>query len=152
MGSTFNWPAAETGASISRPSSEASRSRSPSRSVSARVGVVTRAGASHRRRLPRRYVSFAFTERLVEVGVDPSAGSVGDAYDDALAESQIGLYKTELTRPEGPWRGVEHVDLETLNWVDWFNTERPHEALSDLTPMAAEELHYAAKNELMPTG
>jgi transposase InsO family protein len=79
-------------------------------------------------------------------------GSVGDAYDNALAESQIGLYKTELTRPEGPWRGVEHVELETLNWVDWFNTERPHEALSDLTPMAAEELHYAAKNKLMPTG
>jgi transposase InsO family protein len=72
-----------------------------------------RAGASHRRRFPRQYVSFAFTERLVEVGVDPSVGSVGDAYDNALAESQIGLYKTELTRPEGPWRGVEHVELET---------------------------------------
>jgi transposase InsO family protein len=84
---------------------------------------VTRAGASHRRRFPRQYVSFAFTERLVEVGVDPSVGSVGDAYDNALAESQIGLYKTELTRPEGPWRGVEHVELESLNWVDWFNTE-----------------------------
>jgi putative transposase len=99
-----------------------------------------------------QYVSFAFTERLVEAGVDPSVGSVGDAYDNALAESQIGLYKTELIRPEGPWRGVEHVELETLNWVDWFNTERPHEALHDLTPMAAEELHYAARDELRPTG
>jgi transposase InsO family protein len=83
---------------------------------------VTRTGASHRRRLPRQYVTFAFTERVVEVGVDPSVGSVGDAYNNALAESQIGLYKTEVTRPEGPWRGVEHVELETLNSVDWFNT------------------------------
>ncbi|CAB4744185.1 unannotated protein [freshwater metagenome] len=73
-------------------------------------------------------------------------------YDNALAESQIGLYKAELIRPEGPWRGVEHVELETLNWVDFFNTERPHEALDDLTPIAAEELHYAARNELTPTG
>jgi putative transposase len=57
-----------------------------------------------------------------------------------------------LIRPEGPWRGVEHVELETLNWVDFFNTERPHEAIDDLTPMAAEELHYASQNELEPTG
>jgi putative transposase len=106
----------------------------------------------HRPPEPAQYVSFAFTERLVEAGVDPSVGSVGDAYDNALAESQIGLYKTELIRPEGPWRGVEHVELETLNWVDWFNNERPHEALADLTPMTAEELHYAARNKLTPTG
>ena len=70
----------------------------------------------------------------IDEGVDPSVGSVGDAYDNALAESQIGLYKAELIRPEGPWRGVEHVELETLNWVDFFNDERPHEALYDLTP------------------
>jgi len=99
-----------------------------------------------------QYVSFAFTQRLVDEGVDPSVGSVGDAYDNALAESQIGLYKAELIRPEGPWCGVEHVELETVNWVDFFNNERPHEALNDLTPMAAEELHYAARNELTPTG
>lgn len=117
-----------------------------------REGVTDLTGLMHHTDAGSQYVSFAFTERLVEAGVDPSVGSVGDAYDNALAESQIGLYKTELIRPEGPWRGVEHVELETLNWVDWFNTERPHEALSDLTPMAAEELHYAAKNELTPTG
>jgi len=99
-----------------------------------------------------QYVSFAFTERLIEAGVDPSVGSVGDAYDNALAESQIGLYKSELIRPEGPWRGVEHVELETLHYVDWFNHERSHEALDDLTPCVAEELHYAARNELAPTG
>ena len=80
----------------------------------------------------------------------PSVGSVG--YDNALAESQIGLYKAELIRPEGPWRGVEHVELETLNCADCFNHHRPHEALDDLTPVAAEQLHYAARNQLRPTG
>jgi putative transposase len=98
-----------------------------------------------------QYVSFAFTERLIEAGVDASVGSVGDAYDNALAESQIGLYKTELIRPEGPWRDVEHVELETLNYVDWFNTERPHESVDDLTPARVEEVHYA-RNRLRPTG
>lgn len=100
----------------------------------------------------KQYVSFAFAQRLIDEGVDPSVGSVGDAYDNSLAESQIGLYKAELIRPEGPWRGVEHVELETLNWVDFFNNERPHEALDDLTPIAAEELHYAVRNRLEPTG
>lgn len=71
---------------------------------------------------------------------------------NALAESQIGLYKAELIGPEGPWRGVEHVELETLDYVTWFNNDRPHEALDDLTPTAAEELHYAARNKLKPTG
>jgi putative transposase len=69
-----------------------------------------------------------------------------------LAESQIGLYKTELIRPEGPWRDAEHVELETLNYVDWFNTERPHESVDDLTPAKVEEVHYAARNRLKPTG
>ena len=116
------------------------------------AGVTDLSGLIHHTDAGSQYVSFAFTQRLVDAGVDPSVGSVGDAYDNALAESQIGLYKAELIRPEGPWRGVEHVELETLNWVDFFNNERPHEALSDLTPIAAEELHYAARNELQPTG
>ena len=79
-------------------------------------------------------------------------GSVGDAYDNALAESQIGIYKTELIRPQGPWRDVEHVELETLDWVHWFNYERTHESIDDLTPIQAEEIHYAARNRLDPTG
>jgi putative transposase len=99
-----------------------------------------------------QYTSFAFTSRLIEAGVDASVGSVGDAYDNALAESQIGIYKSELIRPDGPWRGVEHVELETMAWVDWFNTERPHESVDDLTPIQAEEVHYAARNRLVPTG
>ena len=115
-------------------------------------GIHDLSGLIHQTDAGSQYVSFAFTQRLIDEGVDASVGSVGDAYDNALAESQIGLYKAELIRPEGPWRGVEHVELETLNWVDWFNTDRPHEALDDLTPIAAEELHYAAQNRLQPTG
>ncbi len=116
------------------------------------AGISDLSGLIHHTDAGSQYVSFAFTQRLIDEGVDPSVGSVGDAYDNALAESQIGLYKAELIRPEGPWRGVEHVELETLNWVDFFNNERPHEAIDDFTPAAAEELHYAARNELTPTG
>lgn len=116
------------------------------------AGVTDLTGLVHHTDAGSQYVSFAFTERLVEAGVDPSVGSVGDAYDNALAESQIGLYKSELIRPEGPWRGVEHVEIETLNWVDWFNHDRPHESIDDLTPVQAEEVHYAARNQLTPTG
>jgi putative transposase len=116
------------------------------------AGITDLSGLVHHTDAGSQYVSFAFTQRLIDEGVDPSVGSAGDAYDNALAESQIGLYKAELIRPEGPWRGVEHVELETLNWVDFFNTERPHESLDDLTPIAAEELHYAARNRLQPTG
>ncbi len=115
-------------------------------------GVDDLTGLIHHTDAGSQYVSFAFTERLVEAGVDASVGSVGDAYDNALAESQIGLFRTELIRPEGPWRGVEHVEIETLNWVDWFNHERPHESSDDLTPVRAEEFHYAARNALTPTG
>ena len=75
----------------------------------------------HRPPEPAQYTSFAFTTRLLAAGVDASVGSVGDAYDNALAESQIGIYKTELIGPEGPWRGLEHVELGTLHRVDWFN-------------------------------
>jgi putative transposase len=115
-------------------------------------GISDLSGLVHHTDAGSQYTSFAFTNRLVQAGVDPSVGSVGDAYDNALAESQIGLYKTELIRPEGPWRDVEHVEVETLNWADWFNTERIHEAIDDMTPRAVEEFHYAARNQLTPTG
>jgi len=117
-----------------------------------RDGVTDLAGLVHHTDAGSQYTSFAFTQRLIDEGVDPSVGSVGDAYDNALAESQIGLYKTELIRPDGPWRDVEHVELGTLEWVDWFNNERPHESIDDLTPIQAEEVHYAARNRLIPTG
>jgi putative transposase len=117
-----------------------------------RRGITDLTGLVHHTDAGSQYTSFAFTDRLIQAGVDPSVGSVGDAYDNALAESQIGLYKTELIRPEGPWRDVEHVEIETLNWVDWFNNERIHESVDDMTPRAVEEFHYAARNKLTPTG
>lgn len=93
-----------------------------------------------------QYTSIAFTTRLLDAGVDASVGSVGDAYDNALAETTVGSFKNELIRRSGPWRDVDHVELETMNWVDWFNTERPHDYLDDLTPAAAEALHYAHRS------
>ena len=79
---------------------------------------------------------------MIDEGVDPSVGSVGDAFDNALAESTVGSFKTELIHRQGPWRDVDHVEIETLNWVDWFKTERPHDSLNDFTPEAAEQFHY----------
>ena len=101
---------------------------------------------------PGQYTSFAFTQRLLDAGVDASVGSVGDAYDNALAESQIGLYKAELIWPDGPWQDVDQVERETLEWVHWFNTERSHEGIDDLTPLQAERAHYAAGHRLADTG
>ena len=117
-----------------------------------RQGTSDLSGLVHHTDAGSQYTSIAFTDRLVGAGIDASAGSVGDAYDNALAESQIGLYKSELIRPDGPWRDVEHVELETLDWVHWFNTERTHESIDDLTPLQAEQAHYAARNRLAETG
>ena len=99
-----------------------------------------------------QYTPIAFTERLVQAGADPSVGSVGDAYDNALAETTIGLYKTELIKAEGPWRDLDQVEAATLEWVHWYNTERTHEAIDDLTPVAAEELHYRFRATLDRAG
>lgn len=76
----------------------------------------------------------AFTSRPIEAGVDPSVGSVGDALDNALAETTVGIFKNERIWRGGPWRNVDNVEIETLNWVDWFNNERPHDCFDDLTP------------------
>ncbi len=84
--------------------------------------------------------------------MDASVGSVGDAYDNALAESQIGAYKTEPIRPQGRRRDVEHVELETLHWVDWSNHERTHGWIHDLTPVEIETAHHDARNRLLPAG
>jgi len=68
-----------------------------------------------------QYLSIRYTERLLEAGIESSVGSVGDSYDNALAETLIGLYKTEVIRRRGPWRNLEHVEFATREWVDWFN-------------------------------
>ena len=88
----------------------------------------------------------SYSERLGEAGVVASVGSRGDSYDNALAESFNGLYKNELIHRKGPWRNVEHVEWATLNYVDWFNNRRIHEAL-DYVPPATFEAHYYESNE-----
>jgi putative transposase len=71
-----------------------------------------------------QYVSIKYTERLAEAGIEPSVGSVGDSYDNALAETVIGLFKTEVIRRCGPWRSLEAIEWATLEWVHWFNHRR----------------------------
>jgi len=89
-----------------------------------------------------QYLSIRYTERLREAGVEPSVGSAGDSYDNALAETIIGLYKTEVIQQRGPWCGVDQVEFETLDWVDWFNNRRLLEPIGHVPPSEFEELHY----------
>jgi transposase InsO family protein len=95
-----------------------------------------------------QYVSIKYTERLVEAGIEPSVGSVGDSYDNALAETINGLYKTEVIHKRGPWRSFEAVEYATLEWVDWFNNRRLLEPIGNIPPAEAEALFYAKMKEL----
>ena len=92
-----------------------------------------------------QYLSIRYTERLAEAGIEPSVGTVGDSYDNALAESVIGLYKTELIRRRGPWRHLEAVEFATLEWVDWFNNRRLLEPIGNIPPAEYEEAHYRSQ-------
>ena len=83
-----------------------------------------------------------YTERLLEAGIEPSVGSVGDSYDNALAETVIGLFKTEVIRRRGPWRNMEAVEFATLEWVDWYNN-RLLEPIGNIPPAEAEARYYA---------
>jgi putative transposase len=94
-----------------------------------------------------QFTSFAFTQRLVDAGADPSIGSVGDAYDNALAESTIGLYKTELINRRGPWRTIDQVELATLEWVDWYNHRRLHGACEGLPPAEFERARERSRTQ-----
>ena len=85
-----------------------------------------------------QYLSVRYTERLADAGIERSVGSVGDSYDNALAESIIGLYKTEVIRPRGPWRGLEDVEFAILECVDWYNNRRLFEALGHIPPVEYE--------------
>jgi putative transposase len=94
-----------------------------------------------------QYVSIKYTERLAEAGIEPSVGSVGDSYDNALAETINGLFKTEVIRRRGPWRSLEAVEFATLEWVDWFNNRRLLEPIGNIPPAEAEERYYAQLEE-----
>jgi putative transposase len=89
-----------------------------------------------------QFTSIRYGERLAEIGAVPSIGTVGDSYDNAMAESVIGLYKTECVRHEGPWRGVDDLELATLNWVWWFNEIRLHGEIGYVPPVAFENAYY----------
>jgi len=96
-----------------------------------------------------QYTSIAYTDRLDEIGADPSIGTIGDSFDNALAESTIGLFKTELHRNPaalaevgGHWKGLDDLEIATCAWVSWFNDERLHGELDDLTPAEVEAAHY----------
>jgi len=100
-----------------------------------------------------QYLSIRYSERLAENGVVASVGSRGDSYDNALAESIIGLYKTELVRNQGPWRGLDDLELATLEWVDWFNQRRLFHELGRIPPAEYEETYYqqSASNNQVET-
>jgi len=99
-----------------------------------------------------QYLSVAYGEHLAAAGIKPSTGAVGSSYDNALAESVIGLYKTELIKPRRPWKGLDDLEIATAEWVDWFNRRRPYEYCDDLTPVEAEQAHYTHHQTPTPVG
>jgi transposase InsO family protein len=103
------------------------------------------AGLVHHSDRGSQYLSVRYTDRLIEAGIDASVGSRGDSYDNALAESVIGLFKTELIQRQGPWRQTEAVEFATLAWVDWFNTRRLLEPLGYVPPAEYEAQYHAQR-------
>ena len=108
---------------------------------------VSGSGLVHHSDRGVQYVSIKYTERLAEAGLEPSVGSVGDSYDNALAETINGLYKAEVIHRRGPWRSVEAVEYATLEWVDWFNNRRLLEPIGNIPPAEAEAAYYAGVEE-----
>ena len=106
------------------------------------------AGVVHHSDRGVQYLSIRYTERLAAAGAVASVGSRGDSYDNAAAESTIGLFKTELIRRRGPWRGLDEVELATLEWVHWFNTRRLHGYCQDLPPAEFEDLYHQRHTRL----
>ena len=94
-----------------------------------------------------QYVSIRYSERLAEAGIKPSVGSIGDSYDNALAETINGLYKAEVIHRRDPWTNFEAVEFATLEWVDWFNHRRLLEPIGKIPPAEAEQRYHAVLNE-----
>lgn len=107
-----------------------------------RDGIQDLTGLIHHNDRGSQYTSIAFTDRLIEAGIDASIGATGNSYDNALAETINGLYKTELIKAQGPWRTVDQVEVATLEWVDWFNHRRLYEYCGDMPPAECETLYY----------
>ena len=98
-----------------------------------------------------QYVSIRYSERLAEAGIEPSVGSKGDSYDNALAETINGLYKAELIHRRAPWKTKESVELATLEWVAWFNNHRLMESIGNIPPAEAEARYYRELTEQAAT-
>jgi putative transposase len=111
-----------------------------------RCGAATRELVHHSDR-GSQYLAMRYTDRLTDAGIEPSVGSRGDSYDNALAESIIGLYKTEVIQRKGPWRHLEGVEFATLHWVDWFNTRRLLEPIGYVPPAEYEARYYEQLRE-----
>jgi putative transposase len=111
----------------------------------ARSGI---AGVVHHSDRGSQYLSIRYSERLAEAGAQPSVGSVGDSYDNALAETIIGLYKTEVIHRRGPWRHLEAVEYATLEWVDWFNHRRLLEPIGNIPPAELEATYHQSLGQL----
>ena len=94
-----------------------------------------------------QYISIKYSGRLAKAGIEPSVGSIGDPYDNALAETVIGLFKTEVIHRRGPWRSFDAVEYATLEWVDWFNNRRLLEPIGNIPPAEAEANYYATLEE-----
>jgi len=90
--------------------------------------------------------SILYTERLAEAQIESSVGSVGDSYDNAMAESIIGLYKTEMIWPRGPWKNLDEVEYATLGWVNWYNNQRLLEPIGNIPPVEFEAAYYEQEN------
>lgn len=110
------------------------------------------AGLIHHSDRGSQYLSIRYTERLQDAGIEPSVGTVGDSYDNALAETIIGLYKTEVIRHRGPWKGLDNVEYATLEWVDWFNHVRILEPIGNIPPTEKEANHYRQNSPAAPAG
>jgi putative transposase len=106
-------------------------------------GVVDLKDVVHHTDRGSQYTSIQFSERLAQAGIQPSVGAVGSSYDNALAETINGLYKTELIKPRKPWRSIEDVEVATAEWVHWFNHRRLYEYCGDIPPVELETAYYA---------
>jgi putative transposase len=118
------------------------RSRCPGTGRSS--AAARKGGLVHHSDRGAQYLSIKYTERLAEAGIEPSVGSVGDSYDNALAETINGLFKAEVIHRRGPWRSFDAVEYATLEWVDWFNNRRLLEPIGNIPPAEAEANFYAA--------
>jgi putative transposase len=105
-------------------------------------------GVVHHSDRGSQYLSIRYSERLAEAGLEPSVGSIGDSYDNALAETIIGLYKTEVIHRHGPWRHLDAVEYATLEWVDWFNHRRLLEPIGNVPPSELELAYCRQQEEL----